>query len=450
MNNKVELKKRKTFSLETKLEIVKKSCQDKQTLTSIAQYYRVNPSTISTILKNKEKIIEYSEKNLIGPDKKRLKLPEYDDVDQAVLYWFNEIQNHSNVVVSGVDIQQQALKYATMLNRLDFKASNGWLCNFKSRNKISFKTSCGEAGLVDDKQLKNWKENVLPDLIKDYDIKDIFNADETALFYKAVSEKTNTYKNMKCDRIKVSKERITILFCCNMDDNFSGHKIAEYENINVKFFPRNCTSVLHPLDQGVIHSFKVKYRTDIAREKLNAIEFGSTFQNIDVLNAIFRIKKCWDSVTSLTIRNCFLKAGFNGDFLFSDKQNNDLDNEENVYKEISIFSQKLNFDKYAYVQIDQDVPTFGMMTDEEIIEKIKGHGEEEILDELQEEQATQVNETPVINTRDALIKIKELYDFFLKKNDNCGQYVSSLLEMETYLTSSTNSKQTPITNYFFK
>ncbi len=59
--------------------------------------------------------------------------------------------------------------------------------------------------------------NILPDLIKDYEEHDIFNADETSLFYKALPDKTLHYKVLPCNEVKVHKERLSLLLCVNMD-----------------------------------------------------------------------------------------------------------------------------------------------------------------------------------------------------------------------------------------
>ena len=61
---------------------------------------------------------------------------------------------------------------------------------------------------------------------------------------------------------------------------------------------------------GIVHSFKCKYRQQIVREKLRAIEYSSTMPIIEVLNAIKKIKVAWDSVSQTTIENCYRKAGF--------------------------------------------------------------------------------------------------------------------------------------------
>ncbi|RNA07426.1 tigger transposable element-derived 6, partial [Brachionus plicatilis] len=94
----------------------------KNSATALAKEYNVNPSTISTILASKSKLLEMYEKNLVGPEKKRMKLSSYDDVYKAVIYWFDQIQKYNNLTVSGCDIQPQALKFATMLGHRDFKA----------------------------------------------------------------------------------------------------------------------------------------------------------------------------------------------------------------------------------------------------------------------------------------------------------------------------------------
>jgi hypothetical protein len=63
----------------------------------------------------------------------------------------------------------------------------------------------------------NWLKNILPKLIKGYNARDIFNADETALFFRALPTKTLTYKNLDANSNKVCKERLSLLLCSNMD-----------------------------------------------------------------------------------------------------------------------------------------------------------------------------------------------------------------------------------------
>ncbi len=59
--------------------------------------------------------------------------------------------------------------------------------------------------------------DVLPALLASYEPHNIFNADETALFYRAQPNKTLFYKNLDCNKTKVCKERLSLLLTANMD-----------------------------------------------------------------------------------------------------------------------------------------------------------------------------------------------------------------------------------------
>ena len=54
-------------------------------------------------------------------------------------------------------------------------------------------------------------------MIEETPAKDIFNVDETSLFYNCTPDKTLTFKGDRCSGGKNSKERITLLIGANMD-----------------------------------------------------------------------------------------------------------------------------------------------------------------------------------------------------------------------------------------
>ena len=216
-------KKRQQISLETKYEMCLMRKRG-DTPGKIGQHFEIrSSSTVSTILGQSKKIIAEYEKNENENDMqrnkaaKRLRLPTYQDIDTAVQEWFTQATSQINVVIGGYEIQRQALKYANMLNKQEFQASNGWLQRFRARNHISFKTIVGEAGLVDKTVIDEYLNNILPKLIMNYKPCDIFNADQTALFYKAQPSKTMIYKHMDANIVKNSKERLTLLLTANMD-----------------------------------------------------------------------------------------------------------------------------------------------------------------------------------------------------------------------------------------
>lgn len=52
--------------------------------------------------------------------------------------------------------------------------------------------------------------------MKNYSPEDIWNTDETGLFFRALPNKTLCLKSDPCKGGKISKERLTVMFCVNM------------------------------------------------------------------------------------------------------------------------------------------------------------------------------------------------------------------------------------------
>lgn len=57
--------------------------------------------------------------------------------------------------------------------------------NFLKRNKICFKSISGESASVNPADVSNFTDEV-PNLIRNYELRDVYNADETGLFFRAL------------------------------------------------------------------------------------------------------------------------------------------------------------------------------------------------------------------------------------------------------------------------
>lgn len=73
----------------------------------------------------------------------------------------------------------------------------------------------GEAASVDLDVVNNYRAT-LPKILENFAADDIYNADETALFFKCLPSKTLAYKGTNCHGDKANKERVTIMPICNM------------------------------------------------------------------------------------------------------------------------------------------------------------------------------------------------------------------------------------------
>ncbi|GBN83033.1 Tigger transposable element-derived protein 4 [Araneus ventricosus] len=69
---------------------------------------------------------------------------------------------------------------------------------------------------IDDNDSGNWITKTLSKILKDYKPENIFNGDETALFFQCLPQKTSTFKKEKCFGEKQSKARITVMLGANM------------------------------------------------------------------------------------------------------------------------------------------------------------------------------------------------------------------------------------------
>lgn len=93
-------------------------------------------------------------------------------------------------------------------------------------------------------------------------------------------------------------------------DNAPVHGIkSDLSNVEVVFYPANCTSVLQPLDQGIIRSFKVYFRALLLRRMTFDLERHNP-PELNLYDAISWIGIAWDKITTNVIQNCFVKAGY--------------------------------------------------------------------------------------------------------------------------------------------
>ncbi|KAH9379459.1 hypothetical protein HPB48_012855 [Haemaphysalis longicornis] len=170
---------------------------------------------MSTILRAKDTILT-SLQNGTTSQRERLKLAVYEDVDKAVFTCFMSTWAQ-NVPVSGAVLQQKAEDFARMLGRNDCQGCSGWLRRFKARHMIVSKVVSGESLSADAWESAARIAREMPELLERHVPVDIYNGDETALFYEMLLIHTFVVKGDRCHGGKQNKLRISVLLCVNMD-----------------------------------------------------------------------------------------------------------------------------------------------------------------------------------------------------------------------------------------
>ncbi|XP_065436642.1 tigger transposable element-derived protein 1-like [Chrysemys picta bellii] len=105
----------------------------------------------------------------------------------------------------------------------EFKASPGWLNSFRNRFNLKNVQTTGEAAFANEEAAKAYPEQ-LKKIIeeKGYLPEQVFNADETGLFWKKMPNRTYILKaERQAPGFKAAKVHVTVLFC----GNAAGHLI---------------------------------------------------------------------------------------------------------------------------------------------------------------------------------------------------------------------------------
>ena len=114
---------------------------------------------------------------------KRQKTVRYPELENALLEWI--LRSQDKIILTDNICSEKAKVFAQMLNIpfSDFKFSNGWLFKFKRRHGLVQIKKHGEDASADHAAAAV-AVTQLRELLKDYELKDIYNMDETSLFYR--------------------------------------------------------------------------------------------------------------------------------------------------------------------------------------------------------------------------------------------------------------------------
>ncbi|NWW53019.1 TIGD4 protein, partial [Pedionomus torquatus] len=366
------VRRKKSISIEEKIDIIS-AVESGKKKADIAAKYGIKKNSLSSIMKNKEKVLEAFESLRFDPKRKRLRTAFYTDLEEALMKWYRMAQC-LNVPVNGPMLRLKANDFAQKLGHSDFKCSNGWLDRFKSRYGLVFRVqpiAAAPTTTVD--ALIPWYQNLLPHYLNYYKPKNVFFIEESGLLYQMLPLSTFAFKGENCSVGKLSKERITIAVGTSMDGseklpllvigkNKSPCSLKDVRSLPVDYEANDMAWMtsevfeqwMHKLDdrfqaqqrqvvilvdslpahtevenlksvklvfsppdsssciatkQGVIRSLKVKYRHCLIKRFVDCVEGNKEFM-LTLLDAIEMLHLCWRKVTPETFVKSYNEAGF--------------------------------------------------------------------------------------------------------------------------------------------
>ena len=117
-------------------------------------------------------------------------------------------------IISNAILIAKGKEFAERLHCTEFSPSGGSLSQFKSRHGISLRTLHDEAASVD-VSVVSAVRSTLKDVLSKYQPADIYNVDETGIFYRMPPIKSLAQGPLH--GTKQFKDRITIALCANVD-----------------------------------------------------------------------------------------------------------------------------------------------------------------------------------------------------------------------------------------
>ncbi|CAG8814932.1 17801_t:CDS:1, partial [Dentiscutata erythropus] len=142
---------------------------------------------------------------------KRNKKPVYVNVESAIALWVKHVIDNKQTLTSYL-IQNKAKEFAQLLNEDKFNASNRWLQNFKQRHNIREYKRQGEANSASLDKLPKFRSK-LQSIIQSYQLGNVFNCDETSLYYRL--ELSRTLAIGPVSGTKKAKDHVTVLLTAN-------------------------------------------------------------------------------------------------------------------------------------------------------------------------------------------------------------------------------------------
>ena len=98
-------------------------------------------------------------------------------------------------------------------------------------------------------------------------------------------------------------------------DNAGGHTVdLHHDGVQIEFLPPNTTSLLQPMDQGVIRAFKALYTGNCLQQLVDAIDEEEDFQlkvnwhNLTIESCLTVIRKALQDKEKETLNACWKKV----------------------------------------------------------------------------------------------------------------------------------------------
>ena len=216
-------------------------------------------------------------------------------------------------------------------------------------------------------------------------------------------------------------------------------------------YPPNATSIMQPLDQGIILSAKRRYKKKLAERYLTCVENNKDANSLlkarDTVQATNMIAASWRETSSTIIQNCFHKVGFKHHAVdpASEIQEDPLPTPApDVWNRVQRWLGDVQFDEFA--ASEPEAATAQPMSDQDIVDLVRT--ENDVQDESDDECEEEIPSASVIKTSAEFLAMIDQQKAFLKQNQMPTDIVEQLETQVVATQVSLCSKQKQMQDYF--
>ncbi|GBM02529.1 Jerky [Araneus ventricosus] len=234
-------------------------------------------------------------------------------------------------------------------------------------------------------------------------------------------------------------------------------------NISAMFLPPNVTSLIQPMDQGIIQNLKMIYRKNFMRRLINVegtlTEFQSSFT---IKDAIYGLASSWNAVKPRTLRRGWRKLLFVTHFCSDSSDDEEFEGFRCKKSELTdimealkngctknLFLTQLEMPEIEiWMNVDKNIPVAETLTEEELIRKMIAPEEE--INDISSESDDEKSSEEKISWGEAEKSLSTFLQFCEKNAHYSAQEVMELhLIKERFMKKRELSfKQTDIRNVF--
>ena len=191
-------------------------------------------------------------------------------------------------------------------------------------------------------------------------------------------------RHQRSQKIRSPKALLLIDNCSAHPDELSSRD----GSVTCMFLPPNTTSLIQPMDQGVLQAMKNRYKRKLLQKVICAQDLDQTQSIKDIVklhtvkDALYMLSDAWYEASSESIHKAYNKLKIHSDDSQPNSDPEEQHSAESMVEMLQNVQQVGNEDSLNahdledWLNLDNELPTTELMTDEQILANVTGQSNE--------------------------------------------------------------------------